>query len=717
MRNIITTFILGFITMAVQGQTEITGRVTDGRGGPVIGANIFIVNSYDGTSSDAKGAFNFSTSEQGSQLLRVTCIGYETYETPVGLSAEKLNLSIPLIEKVDRLEAVVISAGSFTAGEESSREVLKPLDIVTTAGATADVAGALNTLPGTQKVGETGRLFVRGGEGSETKTFIDGIEVLNPYSSSAPNTPGRGRFSPFMFSGTSFSTGGYSAEYGQALSSALVLRSKDVPDETRTDISLMTVGADVSHTREINAGAFAGKLQYTNLTPYFEAVSQRIDWERAPQSMEGNFMLRKELTQKHELKLYSNFSWSDFVIYQPTILDESIKDKIDLTNNYQYINTSLKTIVNNQWSVLSGISYTNSIEKIKLNGEKNNEREEGVHIKTVVANDVSEKFSLLLGGEHFIRSYTYENAALPDERPGFDLDLTAFFAEADLYTSNRFVSRAGVRAEYNWMQNRFYAVPRLSVGYKTGENSQMSVAYGQFNQTGRNDLVRVKNNLEDEEADHYIINYQREENGRTFRIEAYYKNYNNLIKFTQAYNPESYTNSGEGYARGVDVFWRDNKSLKGVDYWLSYSYLDTERDYRNFPSYAVPSFASGHNFSAVFKYFINSLKTQVGGTYSYSSGRPYNNPNLDTFNSEKTADYHDLSLNASYLLKSNIIVHGSVTNVLGLDNIFGYESSDRPDENGQYVLKAVKQPASRFIFLGMFITLSKDKSVNQLPTL
>jgi hypothetical protein len=94
-------------------------------------------------------------------------------------------------------------------------------------GATADIAGALNTLPGTQKVGESGRLFVRGGDGNETRTFIDGLVVLDAYKPSAPNTPSRGRFLPFMFKGTSFSTGGYSAEYGQALSSALVLDSKD----------------------------------------------------------------------------------------------------------------------------------------------------------------------------------------------------------------------------------------------------------------------------------------------------------------------------------------------------------------------------------------------------------------------------------------------------------------------------------------------------------
>jgi hypothetical protein len=55
--------------------------------------------------------------------------------------------------------------------------------------------------------------------------------------------------------------------------------------------------------------------------------------------------------------------------------------------------------------------------------------------------------------------------------------------------------------------------------------------------------------------------------------------------------------------------------------------------------------------------------------------------------------------------------------VLGRDNIFGYEYSRTLNEIGQYNSRPVRQPAPRFLFLGIFLTLSKDKSVNQLPTL
>jgi outer membrane cobalamin receptor len=102
----------------------------------------------------------------------------------------------------------------FKAGGKAKVNVLKPLDIVTTASATNDFVGALQTLPGTATVGEGGRLFVRDGEAEETLIFIDGARVFTSFIPKTNNNPTRGSYSPFLFKGISFSTGGYSAEYG-----------------------------------------------------------------------------------------------------------------------------------------------------------------------------------------------------------------------------------------------------------------------------------------------------------------------------------------------------------------------------------------------------------------------------------------------------------------------------------------------------------------------
>ncbi len=228
--------------------------------------------------------------------------------------------------------------------------------------------------------------------------------------------------------------------------------------------------------------------------------------------------------------------------------------------------------------------------------------------------------------------------------------------------------------------------------------------------------MKFNHSLQSEKAEHFILNYQRIENDRTFRVEGYYKRYDHLVKFRDG-NQYDLNNAGSGYAKGFELFWRDNKSIPFVDYWVSYSYLDTERDYLNFPHAATPAFASAHNFSVVGKYFITDIKSQLGLTYSFTSSRPYYNPNQTTFNGSKTPNYSDLSFNWSYLPKPYLIVYFSCTNLLGRDNIFGYEYGNTPNNDGTFNSRAVRQAATRFVFLGIFITLSKDKSINQLPSL
>jgi len=121
----------------------------------------------------------------------------------------------------------------------------------------------------------------------------------------------------------------------------------------------------------------------------------------------------------------------------------------------------------------------------------------------------------------------------------------------------------------------------------------------------------------------------------------------------------------------------------------------------------------------VYKHFVTAIKSQLGFTYNFASGRPYYNPNLttDQFQSQRTPSYQDLSVNVSYLPKSWLIIYTSCTNLLGRDNVFGYQYSAQQNTNGEYVARAIRQPAAHFIFLGVFITFSKNKTINQLPNL
>jgi len=697
------------LLLMAQQQNTIRGMVLDTKGQPVIGANVFLKNSYDGTSSGPDGSFSFSTTATGPQTLVAAYLGYEQQEQQIVVSATGTSVRFKLKEKLSQLQAVTITAGAFEAGDEKRSTVLSSLDIVTTAGATADIFSAINTLPGAQRVGEEGKLFVRGGDSYETKTFIDGLLVQKPYNASVPDLPARGRFSPFLFSGTTFSSGGYSAEYGQALSSALLLKSNGLPEKTETGVSLMSVGLGASHTQRWAKTSLALTADYTNLAPYTGLIKQHIDWEQAPETKSGSLIFRHKTSDTGLLKVYSSYSASHLALTQTT--PGQLRQYVELGNNNFYSNATYQELLTAKWTLYAGLGYGFNTDNVQVAEQQIGEQDQSAQGKLMFEHQLVQPLWLKFGSEWTGRRYAQEYQAHATSQTigsGFEEMLVASFAEADWTISPKVVARAGIRAEHSQLVDHTNLAPRLSLAYKTDPHGQISAAYGTFYQLPEAQLLRVNNQLGFERATHYILNYQHQQNKRTLRAEAYYKHYDNLVKYNPAlpYHPESYHNSGSGYAQGIDLFWRDRKSIKFGDYWISYSLLDTRRNYRHFPQQAIPTFASRHNLALVYKHFVPALKTQIGSTYAFASGRPYHDPNRAGFNQGRTATYHDLSLNASYL--TNIwgnftVVYVSATNLLGNSQVFGYRYASQPDESGTFARQEVGPPAKRFLFVGLFI--------------
>ncbi|WP_127137736.1 TonB-dependent receptor [Flagellimonas oceanensis] len=705
---------------AVFAQQTITGKVTDTKNNPIEGANIYLEGTYDGASSDANGNFSFETTEEGVQTLIVSMLSYEPHYEAGDISYFK-DLHIKLMESVNSLSGVTLTAGTFEAGDNSKVSVLKPLDIVTTAGAAGDFVAALQTLPGTTTVNEDGRLFVRGGTAGETQVFIDGLRVFQPFNATPNNTPTRGRFSPFLFKGISFSTGGYSAEYGQALSSVLLLNTTDVPLQEETNISIMSVGGGVGHTEIWGDQSLSINTSYMNLAPYEALIpsTQGVRWNSPFESISGEAVFRSK-GDKSMFKLYTGFNHTNLDIEQEDInFDDYVRFR--LKNNNLYFNSSYKYYFDNDLSLTSGASIAWDTNDIGIDEDKVDNKDTSTHLKLKARKNFSNRYDLSFGAEYFNTHFdeTYTDADVDAFNNGYTDGLWAAFAESDIFLTNKFAMKLGVRATHSSLLNDFEVSPRVSLAYKPGEDGQFSLAYGDFYQRPLSDVVKFDQNLEMEKASHYILNYQYINNGKTFRTELYYKDYDRLIKFDtdMPQFDSAYTNSGGGYAKGVDIFWRDSKSIENLDYWFSYSYLDTERDYRNFPGRSTPNFAPKHNASLVTKYWVDKLRSQVGLSYSYGSGRPYHDPNNPGFMEERTKSYNNLSFNWAYLIDQQKILYFSVSNLLSINNISNYQYANTPDVNGVYNRRAITPPADSFFFVGFFWTISTDGKSNQLDNL
>ena len=729
----------------LRAQTPISGTVKDTKGHPIRGASIAIKNSYDGAVSDSLGKFRFKTTEKGVDTITVTNIGYNSFEQQLTIGSEPIVLNPVIKEQLNELKAVTITAGAFTAGDAKRGAVLSSLDVATTAGSNADITAALKTLPGAQQIGETEGLFVRGGAGYEAKQYIDGTLVNNPYYTSVPDIAQRGRFSPFLFQGTVFSTGGYSALYGQALSSVVLLESLDIPEKSEIDASIspIVVGLGTQQVAKDKKSSWGFSYNYVNVGLYFKAIKQVPDYFQMPQFHNADANFRIKTKSGGIIKYYTTFAYNNLGLRRQDWDSLNMNDAFSLTNHNWYNNLSWKEYLNNGWKMNLGASYSTNLDNLgqqvqdAFNQPKSfpdsifwmnykqfgiDQRQDLSQIKAVFDKRLGGISSIRFGSEYW---YAYNTQKYHTPEYGIDTlykfrdNYNAIFAESDIFLTNELAAKLGVRYEHSTVINKSDIAPRVSLAYKTGPDAQVSLAYGIFYQKPENSQLFYTTNVGFTQATHYIINYQKMSKDRIFRVEAYYKQYADLIKTVPInYFYSTFDNSGSGYAKGIELFWRDKKTIKDFDYWISYSYLDTKRNYLNYTAQLMPSFAATHTASLVMKKFFTKIKSGVNLTYSYATGRPYYNFILNSANkynlaeSGKTKDYNSLNFSAEYVpslgktkSKSFLVLFASVSNVLGYNAIYGYNFS----YSGLYK-QPITPPATRFYFIGCFISWGVDRS-------
>lgn len=743
-KSYLIIILLGFFRI-VSAQTTISGHITTDKNKPLYGVSISLLNSYDGATTDSLGNYRFTTTEKGERQLEVTISGFNIVYQKLFIGSDSIVPNISLKELITELKAVVISAGSFEASDKNKGAVLSSLDIVTTPSANGDVTSAFKSLPGTQQVGESEGLFVRGGTATESKIYMDGFLVNNFFYSSTPGIATRGRFNPFLFKGTVFSTGGYSALYGQALSAALVLESNDFPERTQADLSVSVVGlgGGIQHLSKDKKSSWGVSYNYTNLWLAFNVIKQKQDYFQVPLAHQADANFRIKTKNGGLLKYYAYLSTNKVGFRNPDIDSIVLKNAFALQNVNTYQNINWKKWLGNGWRIYTGISFSTNKDDIT------NELQDADNNKVIITNPVFyayKNYSLIntasyaqvrfvfekklkgltairFGSDYFYSNektdYTLFNGAKLSEKVSDNI--YAAFVETDIYVTNSLAAKIGGRLEHSALINKWNVAPRLSLAYKVSNASQASFAYGIFYQNPERKILPTFANIDYSKATHYIFQYTIQTQNYTLRTELFYKKYDDLYKTAPGINGReiAFNNNGYGKAQGIEFFWRDKKTIKNVDYWFSYSYLDTKRNYLNYPSEIQPSFAANHTAVFVFKRFVLPWKTGFNLSYNFATGRPYYNITYDITQAKyriadqgRTINYNLMSFSVNYLpnlgktnSKAFVVWVLGINNVLGQKQVYSYNYS----YDGSRKV-AVTPAASRFIFIGCFLSFGIDRT-------
>ncbi|MEZ4909161.1 MAG: TonB-dependent receptor, partial [Saprospiraceae bacterium] len=224
---LVTFIIIGSITAQ---QSSIRGNIYDDETGEeIIYANVILDEGKATANSDLQGFFTFNNLEPGVHTIKISYIGYLTYEKTFDLKAGKsIYEKILLKTEGVKLQSIDISAKKQQRTTETqiskiqiSQKQLKALPAI---GGEADIVQYLQVMPGIISTGDQGgQIYIRGGSPVQNKITLDGLTIINPFHFI-------GSFSVFeteAIQNVDVLTGGFNAEYGGRISAIVNIKTKD----------------------------------------------------------------------------------------------------------------------------------------------------------------------------------------------------------------------------------------------------------------------------------------------------------------------------------------------------------------------------------------------------------------------------------------------------------------------------------------------------------
>ena len=679
MKQFLTSLFLALTALCgAFAQTRINGMVTDAQG-PLTGVNVFVVGTLDGGITDTLGRFSFVTDRTGAQTLRAVLLGYEEYETTADAATMK-NLEIRLREKAASLDEVVVTASTYSLGKSNQIKTMDALDVVMSGNSCGDLVAALQVLPGTTVVGENGKLYVRGGESEECQTFVNGMHVLVPYSTNVEGQGQRGRFSPFLFKGMSFSLGGYGGEYGQALSSVLPMETTDVASSDKLGVSASLLDWNLGGTKAFRQSSLSFNAALTDLGLYTKLFPDRCDWTRPYRKLSGEAQFKLELSPNSVLKTYAGYDWTSVGM-------RTEGRSLSMNEHNLYANATLRTQIGPGCTLFAGVAESavfSDIDDALVAGDHYHNTRNEVHLKAELSKRFSPQFKLSAGVEDYLRGSgkRYDNT-------GYDLsyNLLGAHVDAQLRIVPRLflnVSARGERLSYN---REWLLMPRATLSFVPNTRFQASVMAGRYSQTPEDDYIgRGQYKLRQSTADHLIFSMQYSSARTLIRVEPYYKWYRHLPLLADG----AWTADGYGYSRGFDVYLEDSSLLRNLTVTAAYSFNDSNRLYLDYASPRTPEYAARHNLRLTAKFAVG--KFIVGLAETYASGREYA--------AGTTPFYNSLDANITWLAHPKVIVYASLNNLLGRTNVY------RIDPDGTQV----GATRDRFFYIGIFVSLKNNKA-------
>ncbi len=226
MNLMLIALMLGLTAGEVQAGVygRIRGAVTDKKTNqPLVGVTVLVEGTSLGSTTDLNGQYVIIKVPPGVYTMRFSYVGYSATEVRdvAVVQDNTTQIDVALEEKTLNLKGVVVEV----ARNPLVRQDVSASQVTVSSGDIQNrpiesIRSVLSTLPGITSY--NGQLYVRGSRATDIRYFMDGVPVTNPINNSLMTD-----FNKDAVQDVVVQTGGFSAEYGNALGGIVNLTTRD----------------------------------------------------------------------------------------------------------------------------------------------------------------------------------------------------------------------------------------------------------------------------------------------------------------------------------------------------------------------------------------------------------------------------------------------------------------------------------------------------------
>lgn len=678
----LVTSIFGFLAIPgtqAQNTGSIKGKVFDATTNePIPLANVLLVGTDKGVTSDLNGEFEINNVNLGFQNIKVSYIGYKSiiYRDVLVTRSQAASVNISLEPDSRQLNEFNLRPSPFNKTQESpvSLRTIGLAEIERNPGGNRDISNVLRSFPG---VGSTpafrNDIIIRGGAPSENRFYLDGVEVplINHFQTQGASGGPVGIINVNLIREVDFLSGAFPANRGNALSSVLEFKQVDGNQENWKFRG--TIGSSDAALAADGPIGKKASLIVSARTSYLQFLFSALKLPFLPTYYDFQFKFKYKFDERRELTVLGLGALDLFRLnldanetleqrYQLRILPKNQQWNYTLGAVYR----ELTKKGGRHTLVLSRSMLNNTATKFQDNQDGDPEKLILDYASQEAENNLRYEFDFrlktwkfnvgagLLYARYTNRTYNRINTLAGIDTIDFSskLNLTSgrvFGQVSKSFFKDKVNMSLGLSLENNDFNsamanplNQFS--PRFSVSYAFLQNWALNASIGRFVQRPQytvlgyglpdGSLGNLNNGLEYIQADHLVagIEYAPTENTR-ITLEGFYKLYNrypfslrdsialaNLGADFGVVGNVPVNSSANGRAYGLE-FLAQQKLFKGFYGILAYTLVRSEFSDKN--GNLIPSSWDARHILSLTAGYKFKRNWELGVRFRFVDGQPF----------------------------------------------------------------------------------------------